>query len=134
MVLGYINNEARRFHTLVANRVQKIHLCTTSQQWRYVPTNENPADHVSGLNAGEILTSNWLTGPGFLWKKDIPPVVDIDTALTIGDPEVRQAQTLSAQTTEVKAVKSCLHGLELSKLWLASFAEPKGTSPAVTVQ
>ncbi|XP_026054611.1 uncharacterized protein LOC113040501 [Carassius auratus] len=102
VVLGYINNEARRFHTFVANRVQKIHLSTTPQQWRYVPTNENPADHASrGLNAGEILTSNWLTGPGFLWKKDIPPVADIDTALTIGDPEVRQAQTLSAQATEV---------------------------------
>lgn len=102
VVLGYINNKARRFHTFVAYRVQKIHLSTTPQQWRYVHTNENPADHASrGLNAGEILTSNWLTGPKFLWKKDIPPVADIDTALTIGDPEVRQAQTLSAETTEV---------------------------------
>lgn len=26
VVLGYINNEARRFHTFVANRVQRIHL------------------------------------------------------------------------------------------------------------
>ncbi len=111
VVLGYINNEARRFHTFVANRVQKIHLCTTPQQWRYVPTNENPADHASrGLNASEILTSNWLTGPGFLWKMDIPPVADINTALTIGDPEVRQAQTLSAQTTEF-SLSDCLSKL-----------------------
>lgn len=102
VVLGYINNEARRFHTFVANRVQKIHLSSTPQQWRYVHTNENPADYASrGLNAGEILTSSWLTGPRFLWKKDIPPVADIDTALMTGDPEVRQAQTLSAETTEV---------------------------------
>ncbi|XP_065115485.1 uncharacterized protein [Paramisgurnus dabryanus] len=102
VVLGYINNEARRFHTFVANRVQKIHLSTNPQQWRYVPTTENPADHASrGLNAGEILTSNWLTGPSFLWKKDIPPVADIDIALAIGDPEVRQVQTLSTETTEI---------------------------------
>ncbi|XP_043088736.1 LOW QUALITY PROTEIN: uncharacterized protein LOC122334940 [Puntigrus tetrazona] len=102
VVLGYINNEARRFHTFVANRVQKIHLSTTPQQWKYVPTNENPADHASrGLNTNEILTSNWLTGPDFLWKKDKPPVANIDIALTIGDPEVRQAQTLSSHTTEV---------------------------------
>ncbi|XP_048020447.1 uncharacterized protein LOC125251470 [Megalobrama amblycephala] len=102
VVLGYINNEARRFHTFVANRVQKIHLSSTPQQWRYVHTNENPADYASrGLNAGEILTSSWLTGPRFLWKKDMPPVADIDTALMTGDPEVRQAQTLSAETTEV---------------------------------
>lgn len=102
VVLGYINNEARRFHTFVTNRVQKIHLSTTPQQWRYVPTNENPADHASrGLNIDEILKTNWLTGPSFLWKKDIPPVADIDTTLKVGDPEVRQAQVLSAETTEI---------------------------------
>ncbi|KAI2646573.1 6-phospho-beta-galactosidase [Labeo rohita] len=111
VVLGYINNEARRFHTFVANRVKKIHLSTTPQQWRYVPTNENPADHASrGLNAGEIIVSNWLTGPRFLWKKDIPPVADIDTALTNGDPEVRQAQTLNAETKEV-SLSDCLSKL-----------------------
>ena len=38
VVLGYIGNEARRFHTFVANRVQRIHFSTnpisgiTSQQ------------------------------------------------------------------------------------------------------
>lgn len=34
VVLGYINNEARCFHTFVANRVQKIHLSSSPQQWR----------------------------------------------------------------------------------------------------
>ncbi|XP_070407941.1 uncharacterized protein [Nothobranchius furzeri] len=38
VILGYINNEARRFHTFVANHIQKIHLNTTQEQWRYVPT------------------------------------------------------------------------------------------------
>uniref|UniRef100_A0A1A8V575 DUF5641 domain-containing protein n=1 Tax=Nothobranchius furzeri TaxID=105023 RepID=A0A1A8V575_NOTFU len=38
VILGYINNEARRFHTFVANHIQKIHLNTTQGQWRYVPT------------------------------------------------------------------------------------------------
>lgn len=74
--------------------VQKIHLSTAPQQWRYVPTDENPADHASrGLKAGDILTSNCLTGPSFLWKEDITPAADIDSALTIGDPEVRWVPT-----------------------------------------
>lgn len=47
VVLGYINNDARRFHTFVANWVQKICHCTNPQQWRYVPTDENPADGAS---------------------------------------------------------------------------------------
>lgn len=38
VVLGYIRNEARRFHTFVANRVQRTQLSTTPQQWRYVPS------------------------------------------------------------------------------------------------
>lgn len=63
MVLGYIKNEEQRFHTFVTNRVQKIHLSSAPQQWRYVPTNENPADHVSrGLTPSELLSSTWLTG------------------------------------------------------------------------
>lgn len=94
VVLGYVNNEARRFHTFVSNRIQKIHLSTTPQQWRYVSTNDNPADLASrGSTAKEILTSNWLTGPWFLWEKEIQPAVDVITEIQIGDPEVKRIQT-----------------------------------------
>ncbi|KAJ8369662.1 hypothetical protein SKAU_G00096900 [Synaphobranchus kaupii] len=34
VVLGYINNEARRFHVYVANRVERIKQSTESAQWR----------------------------------------------------------------------------------------------------
>ncbi|XP_058481739.1 uncharacterized protein LOC131457006 [Solea solea] len=101
VVLGYINNEARRFHTFVSNRVQKIHLSTAPQQWRYVSTNNNPADLASrGSNASEILTSRWLSGPHFLWEKEIPPAVDVVTEVQIGDPEVKRIQTLHTWTSE----------------------------------
>ena len=46
-VLRYINNESSVFHTFVANRVQLIQDLSQSEQWRYVPTQENPADYVS---------------------------------------------------------------------------------------
>ena len=59
IVLGYIRNEARRFHTFVSNRVQCIHDCTDPSQWRHVPTNDNPADYASrGLTASELRNSN----------------------------------------------------------------------------
>ena len=52
VVLGYIGNQARRFHTFVANRVQRICTHTTPQQWKHVKTEDNPADHASrGLTA-----------------------------------------------------------------------------------
>ncbi|KAI3374356.1 hypothetical protein L3Q82_005959 [Scortum barcoo] len=101
VVLGYIRNEARRFHTFVANQVQKIHLSSVPQQWSYVPTNENPADHASrGLTPCELLSSTWFTGPEFLWNKEIKLSAEEIPELTIGDPEVRHAAVLSTRTTE----------------------------------
>ena len=47
VVIGYIKNDARRFKTFVANRVQRIRDNTDVQQWCYVPTGENPADSAS---------------------------------------------------------------------------------------
>ena len=36
VVLGYINNDAKRFHTFVANRVQVIRSNTDTKEWRYI--------------------------------------------------------------------------------------------------
>ena len=44
VVLGYIKNDARRFHVFVANRFQQIRDNSTPDQWKYIETKENPAD------------------------------------------------------------------------------------------
>ncbi|XP_067380798.1 uncharacterized protein [Channa argus] len=100
VVLGYINNEARRFHVFVANRVQRIRETTNPAQWYYVDTDQNPADHASrGLKVDELISSNWFTGPKFLWEREI--VTQKSTPeLLVGDPEVRTIQAL--QTRAVK--------------------------------
>ena len=43
VVEGYNYNEARRFHTYVANRVQQIRDHTQPEQWKYVDSDNNPA-------------------------------------------------------------------------------------------
>ena len=59
VVLGYINNEARRFHIFVANRVQKIREITNPEHWHHVDTKHNLTDHASkGLNVTELKNSN----------------------------------------------------------------------------
>ena len=71
VVLGYINNESRRFHVFVSNRIQEVHDHTNSGQWRYVESKENPADEASrGMKAQELQQSRWILGPAFLWKKE----------------------------------------------------------------
>ena len=70
LVLSYINNEARRFHVYVANRVQQIRDLSQPTAWMYVESDENPADDATrGLTTGEVMVkSRWLTGLEFLWK------------------------------------------------------------------
>ena len=72
VVLGYIKNESKRFHMFVANRVQQIRKTSEPDQWNYVSTAENPADHASrGLTTNEFMSSNWFSGPSFLWGKEV---------------------------------------------------------------
>ncbi|KAG1929293.1 hypothetical protein F2P79_023066 [Pimephales promelas] len=92
VVLGYINNDERRFHVFVANRIQQIKSSTDPSQWQYVASDSNPADHASrGLNAKELVESNWFTGPSFLWQKDLHKEEIKVEELNEDDPEIRRA-------------------------------------------
>ena len=101
VVLGYITNDARRFHTFVANRVQEIRDHTSPDQWRYVDTKENPADDASrGLGAKELTRNNrWWNGPNFLWKP-LPVEPNFDPQLSPDDPEVRKVTALATKSIE----------------------------------
>lgn len=69
IVIGYINNDARRFHVYVSNRVQHIRDRSSPEEWFHVPGKGNPADEASrGLTAKELIQSKrWFKGPSFLW-------------------------------------------------------------------
>ena len=120
VVIGYINNEARRFHTFVANRVQDIHNCTKPDQWHYVRTDTNPADAASrGLTAHQLVhDSCWLKGPEFLWSLNVHSVQPCykPGPLDSQDPEVKRASTLVTQTME-----KCPRHFESSRL--SSFSD-----------
>jgi hypothetical protein len=47
IVLGYSNNDIRKFRVYAANRVQMIRYLSEVHQWHYVSTKDNPADHAS---------------------------------------------------------------------------------------
>ena len=92
-VLQYIKNKDKRFYTFVANRLAVIHESSEPSQWKYVPTNINPADDVSrGLTVKELLTNErWFTGPAFLREdKSSWPINPISLAnISDDDPEVK---------------------------------------------
>ena len=68
VVLGYIHNEARRYHTYVSNRAQQIRDSSDSTQWLYVSSSDNPADIASRGITAKHLSENelWFKGPDFL--------------------------------------------------------------------
>ena len=91
VVLGYIQNESRRFYVYVANRVQTIRKISSPKQWKYVDTSENPADlSTRCLNAQSLTGSDWLTGPSFLRDSNRTAVQDKDDEIprNENDPEV----------------------------------------------
>ncbi|KAL3991912.1 RAB6A-GEF complex partner protein 1 [Sarotherodon galilaeus] len=93
VTLGYIKNDARRFHVFVVNRVQKMRDSTNPKQWFYTESDKNPADHASrGLKVADLLSSNWLTRPKFLWEREIV-TNQHSPDLLVGDPEVKVLKT-----------------------------------------
>ena len=46
-VLQYVHSENKVFHTFVANRIQQIGDHSSPHQWKYVPSQFNPADDAS---------------------------------------------------------------------------------------
>lgn len=109
VVLGYINNQNRRFHVYVNNRIQRIKQSSLSDQWRYVQTEHNPADHGSWSVAAEKLASiSWLYGPAFLLnheshsaEKGPFELVDPES-----DAEIRQNVTVLVTTSAPGALGS----------------------------
>ncbi|XP_067314466.1 uncharacterized protein [Pseudorasbora parva] len=105
VVIGYVNNDAKRFHTFVANRIQRIKSSTHPEQWRHVSSENNPADHASrGLSAIRLKESNWLKGPDFLWQINLPHKEETVGEIEITDPELRKAHICTVKTKEVNSM------------------------------
>ena len=118
-VLGYINNDARRFHVFVGNRVQEIHERTTPNQWHYVGTKSNPADIASrGTGAQELIDNTlWWNGPDFLWSSPNGwDSVDDTPSIPPDDPEVRSVAVRATQIQEPK-LSSLLEPLTYFSDW-----------------
>ena len=70
-VLKWINDMGTHFKTFIRNCLTQIHELSGVHEWRYVPTDENPADDCSrGLAPGDPKWKHFLEGPEFLWKDE----------------------------------------------------------------
>ncbi|XP_047032656.1 uncharacterized protein LOC124639368 [Helicoverpa zea] len=92
VVLAWIHSVPRNLKTFVANRIGEITEITQPSSWRYVPTSENPADHISrGVNPSQLGTlSLWWDGPSFLYQDESGwPSLNLNMANKENLPEVK---------------------------------------------
>lgn len=103
VILGYIHNETRRFYVYVSNRVQRIRQSTQPDQWNYVPTAHNPADHGSrSVPAGRLSSTTWLTGPAFLLQPEKLPYEDkLSFELITPESDIEIRSKVTALSTKV---------------------------------
>ena len=125
VVQSYISNDARRFHTYVANRVQQIRDHTKPTQWKYVESEHNPTDDASrGLSPKNLTrSSRWIRGPDFLWEHhDSWKNVGDDTpeALSSDDKEVKESSALSTTAKAKERLASILQRLQYFSDWFCA--------------
>lgn len=104
VVLGYIHNMTRRFHMYVANRVARIRKSTSPDQWHYVRSDQNPADHATRpMPPAQLNLTNWFSGPTFLQHLDAREDNVVESFQLVNpdlDVEIRpQVTTLTTKVT-----------------------------------
>ncbi|XP_045924519.1 leucine-rich repeat-containing protein 45 [Micropterus dolomieu] len=53
------------------DKISRIRETTDLGQWFHIDTEQSPADHTSwGFKVAELIKSNWLKGPKFLWERE----------------------------------------------------------------
>ena len=116
MVLGYTQNNTKRFKIFVANRIHQIHESCRVEQLRYVPSQLNPAGNASrglGLADAEGQTSTWIHGQTFLWQKENTWPKQDSYDISEEDPEVKH----SLKTNLTSSRTTTLDRLERISSW-----------------
>ncbi|KAK6186774.1 hypothetical protein SNE40_006050 [Patella caerulea] len=126
-VLQYINNRTKRFKPFVINRIAEIQESSSSNQWLYCPSSNNPADCATrGVSVKTLTTDHlWLHGPEFLWKSEEywPKLNSQISEIDDDDPEVKSSimsvTLINKQTNQEDilphfAIKSVLDAAEFS--------------------
>ena len=118
VVLGFISNESRRFHTYVANRVQLIHEHTIPSQWHYVETALNTADEGSrGMSPKDFVEkSEWIKGPDFL-KEPVESWLKEETYEEHVDSDSPEVKIVKVNSSAVKESSDILKRLERFSSW-----------------
>ncbi len=101
-----------------ANRIQIIRSSTKPEEWAYVASENNPADHASrGLTAEQLKASNWFTGPKLLSQTELPERECKVGEIKEDDPEICKAIVCNTSKETAKESRSLLDRLQKFSEW-----------------
>lgn len=105
IVLGWLKMLPNKLQPFVRNRVAEILDKTAACSWRHVPTNLNPADHISrGVDVSLLQSLDlWWSGPEFL-RYEISKWPSTPTVPKEKLPEIRAEVSLLATTVYSRPV------------------------------
>ena len=99
IVLNWLRSESASFKPFVGVRVAEIQATWSSCLWRYVPSDDNPADDLSrGITVREMCQGRWMNGPPFLLrsKAEWPSENKEELKEQTEDPEKRKCSNTVA--------------------------------------
>ncbi|XP_072384591.1 uncharacterized protein [Diabrotica undecimpunctata] len=103
IVIQWINSESYVWKPFVSNIIAHIHENSKANEWRHVPSRENPADLISrGIDSKTLSTTFlWWHGPSWLSEgKDNWPIPKFKSVKNL--PEKRPKYQLSAHVKQRK--------------------------------
>ena len=100
IVLNWLRSELASFKPFVGVRVAEIQESWSTSSWRYVPSEDNPADDLTrGITVEELSSGRWMNGPPFLLKPKTEWPNE-RTAVQIEDIEKRKLANSMAAVTK----------------------------------
>lgn len=108
IVLAWIKKCPSELKTFVASRVATIQRLTDINQWRHVPSQDNPADLVSrGLDPEKLLDNKfWFEGSSFLTQDKVSYAVDSEVGPTDNDSYLRELKCLTSSVQQEAKLSS----------------------------
>ncbi|KXJ69602.1 hypothetical protein RP20_CCG026464 [Aedes albopictus] len=102
-VLAWLRSDSRRYHQFVGFRVGEILSLSSVEEWRYVPSSQNPADEATKWVSGPTFDQHnrWFSGPDFLVRNDEEwPIETSNSRQNTTSEELRSIFLHSCNVTE----------------------------------
>ncbi|GFT78884.1 integrase catalytic domain-containing protein [Trichonephila clavipes] len=130
-VLSWIRKELYQLKTFVASRIATIQEMTSSEQWRYLATEDNPADFVSGgMDSLKLkICELWWNGPKFLMSNQYPQR-QIPVAVIKDPGELKKAEQLLLKLVQREEFKVEMNGIQNSAM-VPSNSRVKALNPFI---